>query len=96
MRMTVLMLALLFTAGPLQAAPADEPLVARLEGVDPASRQITTEGMTWALSSTVAIRVPGKARASLGDLQVGMNVRLSVTPTDAEVPVVSSITVLPD
>ena len=68
----------------------------RLEGVDPASRQIVADGMTWALSSTAAVRVPGQTRASLRDLRAGMNVRLVLAPTDGEVPVVSSITVLPD
>ena len=46
MRMTGLMLALLFTTGVLQAAPAVEPVVTRLEGVDPASRQIVADGIT--------------------------------------------------
>lgn len=96
MRMTGLMLALVFTAGALQAAPPAEPVVTRLEGVDPASRQVVADGMTWALSSTVAIQVPGQERASLRELRPGMNVRLVLVPTDGEVPVISSITVLPD
>jgi len=96
MRMTGLTVALLLAAGTLQAAPPVEPLVTRLEGVDPASRQITAEGMTWALSSTAAISLPGVKRASLSQLQAGMNVRLVLVPSDDEVPVVSSITVLPD
>lgn len=96
MRMTGLMLALLFTTGVLQAAPAVEPVETRLEGVDPASRQIVADGITWALSSTAAVRMPGQKRASLRDLRTGMNVRLVLAPTDGEVPVVNSITVLPD
>lgn len=96
MRMTGLMLALLFAAGSLQAAPPPETVVTRLQGIDTASRQIVADGLTWALSSTVALRVPGEKRASLGQLRPGMSVRLVLVPGDSEVPVVSSITVLPD
>jgi hypothetical protein len=96
MRVAGLICALLLVVGGLQAAPPVEPVVTRLEGVDPASRQIVADGMTWALSSTAVVGVPGQKRASLRDLRPGMNVRLALVPADGEVPVVSSITVLPD
>lgn len=96
MRMTGPMLALLLAAGALQAAPPAEPVVTRLQEVDPASRQVVADGMTWALSSTASVSMPGQKRASLRDLRAGMNVRLVLAPTDGEVPVVNSITVLPD
>jgi hypothetical protein len=90
------MLAILLAAGALQAAPPAEPVVTRLQEVDTASRQVVADGMTWALSSTASVSIPGQKRASLRDLRAGMNVRLVLAPTDAEVPVVNSITVLPD
>lgn len=96
MRLAGLICSLLFLAGGLEAAPSVEPTFTRLAGVDTAGRQIVADGVTWALSSTVAIRMPGKARASLRDLQPGMNVRLELVPNSGEVPVISSITVLPD
>lgn len=96
MRMAGLMWALLLAAGGLQAAPEVEPVTTRLSEVHAASREFVADGLTWALSSTVAIHVPGNKRASLRDLQPGMHVRLELVPTDGEVPVVSRITVLPD
>ncbi len=79
-----------------QAAPPPETATTRIDAVSPASREFVADGMTWALSSTAAVRIPGKAGASLRDLQPGMNVRVVLVPSDGEVPVVSSITVLPD
>lgn len=96
MRVAGLIWALVLLAGTAQAAPPVEPVVTRLEGVDVASRQVIADGITWALSSTAAVSVPGQARASLGELRPGMNVRLVLASTTGEVPVVSSITVLPD
>jgi len=96
MRVAGLISGLMLAAGLAQAAPPPELAVARLQVVDVASRQVVADGLTWALSSTVAIQVPGRKRASLRDLEPGMNVRLQLVPTTGEVPVVSSITVLPD
>lgn len=96
MRMSGLVCALLLGAGAALAAPPPETVVTRLEGVDAASRQIAADGMTWALSSTAVVRVPGVKRAALRDLQPGMHVRMVLVPTDGEVPVIRSITVLPD
>jgi multidrug efflux pump subunit AcrA (membrane-fusion protein) len=96
MRKAVLTAALASLAMWAQAAPPPETVATRIETVSPASRKFVADGLTWALSSTAAVRVPGKARASLRDIRPGMNVRLVLVPTDGEVPVVSSITVLPD
>ncbi|MEQ1800789.1 MAG: hypothetical protein ABL989_02635 [Gammaproteobacteria bacterium] len=96
MRMAGLIGTLALVAGSLQAAPPPEPVETRLVAVDPAGREIVADGMTWALSSTARISIPGKERASLRDLQPGAHVRLELVPTDGEVPVVSRITVLPD
>ena len=96
MRKAVLTAALATLAMSAQAAPPPETVATRIEGASAARREFVADGVTWALSRTAAIRVPGKARASLRDLQPGMNVRLVLVPTDGEVPVVSSITVLPD
>lgn len=79
-----------------QAAPPDEPVESRLTDINSASRQIQADGVTWALESTVAIRMPGRQRASLGDLTPGMNVRLEFAPGDDPAPRVRTITVLPD
>lgn len=96
MRTASLILTAFFLGGGASAAPPPEPVEARLEAVDPASREIVVHGVTWALSSTVAIQMPGNPRASLRDVTAGMNVRLEVEPGDVEVPRVRSITVLPD
>jgi hypothetical protein len=96
MRRAGLLWALLFAAGSLQAAPPAELVETRLEGVDVAARQVIADGLTWALSSTATIALPGKPRATFRDLRPGMNVRLVLVPTDGEVPVIRSITVLPD
>jgi len=96
MRRAGLFWAFLIVAGGLQAAPPPEPVETRLEGVDTASRQVIADGTTWALSSTATISVPGKPRAALRDLRPGAHVRLVLVPTDGEVPVIRSITVLPD
>jgi hypothetical protein len=92
---TALWAALLLASG-LQAAPPPEVIQVKLDGVDAASRELLADGTTWAMSSTVAIKVPGLKRASLGDLKPGMNVRLVLVSTDGEVSVVSGVTVLPD
>jgi hypothetical protein len=78
------------------AAPPNEPVEARLSAINPASRQIEADGVTWALESTAAIRMPGRQRASLRDLTPGMNVRLELAPGDDPAPRVRTITVLPD
>lgn len=78
------------------AAPPSEPVQTRLEGVNPASREVVAEGLTWPLSSTAAISMPGLSRASLRDLKPGMNVRLDLVASEAEKPVIRAITVLPD
>ncbi len=96
MRKAVLTAALASLGLSAQAATPPETVAARIETVSPASREFVADGMTWALSSTAAVRIPGVARASLRDLQPGMHVRLVLVPTDGEVTVVSSITVLPD
>ena len=96
MRVAGLMWAMLGLAGAANAAPPPEPLDARLEAVDRAGREIVAYGVTMALSSTVTIQVPGRPRATLGDIAPGMNVRLELAAGDSEVLVVRSITVLPD
>jgi hypothetical protein len=87
--------AMLLLATAVYAAPT-EVIETRLDGVSAASREIVVNGETWPLSSTVAIQLPGKPRATLQDVTAGMNVRLSFESTDAEFPLVRSITVLPD
>jgi hypothetical protein len=79
-----------------QGAPPDEPAEARLTAINVASRQVEADGVTWALESTAAISMPGRQRASLGDLTPGMNVRLEFAPGDDPAPRVRTITVLPD
>lgn len=86
----------LVAAGLAGAATPPEPAVARLEVVDVASRQLVADGMTWALSATVKVVVPGRKWSSVRNLAPGMNVRMNLAPTTGEVPVVSAITVLPD
>jgi hypothetical protein len=96
MRKAVLTGALASLGLSAQAATPPEAVAARIEAVIPASREFVADGMTWALSSTAAVRIPGVARASLRDLQPGMNVQLVLVATDGETPVVSNVTVLPD
>ena len=79
-----------------QAASPPEPVAARIVEVDVAGRQILADGVTWALESTVVIRMPGKKNASLRDLTPGLNVRLDLAPTDGPAPRVRTVTVLPD
>jgi hypothetical protein len=90
------MWAVLFLATAVQAAPPLEPVQARIVAVDVAGREIVADGVTWALESTVAIRMPGKKSAALRDLTPGMNVRLEFAPSDSPEPVVRTVTVLPD
>lgn len=78
------------------ATPESDATTARLTAIDLASRQLIADGTTWALSSTVRVKVPGQKGGSLRDLHAGMNVRLLLAPTAGELPVVSHITVLPD
>jgi hypothetical protein len=95
--MTSLIGGLLLAACLAQAAPAvPETTNGRLEVVDVASRRIVADGVTWALSSTLVVQVPGLKRARLRDLRPGLNVRMTMVPVDGALPVVSRITVLPD
>lgn len=96
MRMAALLWGLLVIAGGLQAAPPVAPVMIRLQGVDVAAREVRADDMVWALSSTATIRAPGVKRGSLKDLQPGMHVRVTLVPTEGEVPIISSITVVPD
>lgn len=91
-----LMWSMLLLAVAAQAAPPMDPVIARLEAVSVASREIVAHGETMALSSTVVIQVPGIPRASLRDVKPGMTVRLELSSSGGEVSVVRSITVLPD
>ncbi len=95
MHKTVLTLLACSLAAAAQAAPPSEPVVTRIEAVNIASREIVADGVTWALSSTVAVSVPGKARASLRDVAPGMHVRLELASYGPP-PVVRSITVRAD
>ncbi|MEO8224614.1 MAG: hypothetical protein ABI661_07390 [Gammaproteobacteria bacterium] len=94
--MAGLILAMVLLATGAQAAPPLETVTARLVAVDVAGREIVANGVTWALSSTVKIAMPGKPRASLGDLKPGMHVRFALVSGDDPMPVVRSLTVLPD
>ena len=96
MRMAGLIVAMVLLSTGAQGAPKTESVSVRLAGVNVAGREILAEGVTWALSSTVKIAVPGKARASLRDVQPGMNVRLEFVASDSAAPVVRTLTVLPD
>ena len=97
MRVAGLMWAVLALAATgAQAAPPLEPVTARVVAVDVASREIVADGITWALESTVSIRMPGKKSASLRDLTPGMHVRLALVATNGAEPVVRTVTVLPD
>jgi hypothetical protein len=96
MRKTVLTVLAWALVAVAQAAPPPEPVWIRVEGVNVAGRELVADGLTWALTSTVAIRVPGKARASLRDVRPGMNLRLELVGDNPDRPVVRSITVLPD
>lgn len=96
MRIAGLILAMVFLATGAQAAPPLEAVTARLVAVDVAGREIVANGVTWALSSTVKIAMPGKPRASLRDLKPGMNVRLELVSSEDPMPVVRALTVLPD
>lgn len=97
MRKSAAIFALVVAAGLAEAAPPPpESTVARLTAVDVASRQVVADGMTWAMSSTVRVKVPGQKGGSLRDLRPGMHVRMVLAPSAGEVPVVNHITVLPD
>lgn len=80
---------------PTQSAPPVEQVDARIEVVNSASRELVADGLTWALSSTAAIRVPGVNRAVIRDLKPGMNVRLEFVG-DGTAQLVRAVTVLPD
>lgn len=79
-----------------QAAPPPEPAEARVVEVNVADRKILADGVTWSVEGTATIRVPGKTRASLRDLQPGMLVRLELAPGDKPEPLVRTVTVLPE
>ncbi len=79
-----------------QAAPPTALVATRVQAVSVASREIVADGITWALSSTVTINAPGKARGSLRDVMPGMNVQMQVAGTDGPTPLVQSIAVIPD
>ncbi|MBL8201313.1 MAG: hypothetical protein JNK40_10110 [Chromatiales bacterium] len=96
MRKTVLTVLTWSLAAVAQAAPPLEPVTTRIEAVNVAGREFVADGITWALSSTVVITVPGKARGSLGDVKPGMNVRVELADDNPDRPVVRSITVVPD
>ncbi|MEO7386432.1 MAG: hypothetical protein ABIX37_05815 [Gammaproteobacteria bacterium] len=82
-------------AGGAGAADEPEPLQARLEIVDMASRQVQADGVTYALSSTVSVQRPGlTGHYGLGDLDAGMNVVLDLVEPGAELPVVKRIVIL--
>jgi len=80
---------------PALAAEVLEPVRVTVEAVDVASREILADGQTWAMSSTAAIRLPGKKQGSLRDLLPGMHVQLDLV-TNGPVPVVRTVTVVPD
>ena len=56
MRKAVLTAALASLAMWAQAAPPPETVATRIETVSPASRKFVADGLTWALSSTAAVR----------------------------------------
>ncbi len=79
-----------------QAAPPPESAEARVDEVNVAGRELLAEGVSWSLESAATIRVPGKTRASLRDLEPGMLVRLELAPGDNPEPLVRTVTVLPE
>ncbi len=82
-------------AGQALAADPPEPILARVEAVSLAARQIQASGQLYALSSTVVITShDGGARLSLQDLYPDQQVLIVLGSPGEELPVIKSLAVV--
>lgn len=92
-------IAVLAAAGIARAEDAPEPFEGHLDAVAVAARLVTIDGVTYPMSSTVAIRDPAGRPAVLRESHAGYRVRVSVAvpEPDAQGPApVVALTLLSD